>query len=198
MNVLERFFEAITREEFNREGIHVTALVHDCLRKCFYSQTMGNYFNLKTLITFWIGKQLHKTPILKQNEVPLKWEGIFGTVDDYEDGVLVEKKTCNTKYNNPLDHHKKQVEYYSVMLRKNDLPFKEGHIVYINLVDKEVTEFEVSVRDIKKIQEEMIIKKEIINKAIETGEPPKRHITWLCNYCEFANICFGSKIVGGD
>lgn len=191
MNVLERFFEAIVGEEKRPKGIHVTSLVHDCLRRSYYQQKFGSFFSLKTMITFWIGKQLHRTKILNKNEFKLEWEGVVGSIDDFEDGVLIEKKTCTTTYRNPLDHHKRQVEYYSVLLRKNGFKFKEGRLIYINLVDKEVVEFPVSVRGLSTIADEMLEKKKVLEGALKSKKPPARSMSWLCNYCSFANICFG-------
>ena len=83
MDILERFYEAINKDNEPLKGIHVSALSYNCLRRAYFTQMHGDgFFDMKTLVTFWIGRQLHMTPILKEHEVPLKWYRIIGTCDD--------------------------------------------------------------------------------------------------------------------
>ena len=136
MEILERFYEAINRDNEPHEGIHVSSLCYDCLRRAYFTQLHGDgFFDMKTLVTFWIGRQIHETPILKEHEVPLEWNGIIGTCDDYEDGVLLEKKTCRAIPKQVYSHHIKQAEFYSLMLEKAGKPVKEAHIVYIDVAN---------------------------------------------------------------
>jgi len=195
MNIQEKIFEAIV-DGPRREGIHVTELVYDCLRKGYYAHHYGEgFFDIKTLTTFWIGKALHKTKILKHNEMTLKWNGIVGTVDDYEKGVLIDKKTTTFTPKDPWKHHIKQLEYYALLLTKNNIPFKEAHIVYINITDKKFTIFPVKIRDFETIEKEIIRKKEIFEKALKDSKSPTRKVGWLCSYCSYASVCFGDKNV---
>lgn len=82
-SILEKLYESISRETVSREGeIHVSSLCYPCIRKSYYTIKHGrDFYNLKTLITFWIGRQLHKTQILSGSELPLKWNGIIGSAD---------------------------------------------------------------------------------------------------------------------
>lgn len=196
MNISERVLKAINKEERQLHGVHASALSYDCLRRAYYSQTMKEgYHDLKTLITFWIGRQLHKTPILKHHEMTLKWvtkDGmkIVGTPDDYEDGVVLDKKTCKKIPRSPNDHHKKQLEYYSVLLQNNGFECNEGHLVYIDIVEKNIQPFKVRFRPKEVIEKELLAKAKILHDALKNKKPPERVPGWICSYCGFASICY--------
>ena len=124
--ILEKFNKTMNWDQGERKSIHVSALVYDCLRRGYYDLKHGQSFDLSTLMTFWIGRKLHETPILKENEIALEYMGVKGSCDEYEDGTLVEKKTCKMLPRSPNDHHKRQVEYYAMMLGEQGKPVKEA------------------------------------------------------------------------
>lgn len=117
---------------------------------------------------------------------------IVGTCDEYEDGVLLEKKTCTKIPMNPNQHHVKQTEYYALMLNESKRPVTQAFVAYIDLANREIQPFEVRLRDMEEIRVEMIRKKEQIDFAMRNKVLPERNIGWLCSYCVFANICFGN------
>lgn len=190
MNVLEKFFLAINKKREETKGIHVTSLVYDCLRRSYYTIKYGEgFFDLKTLITFWIGRQLHKTRILASHELNLEWSGIVGTVDDFEEGILIEKKSTTFLPKEPMDHHIRQLEYYALLLEKNGYNVKECHLVYIDINNKDIKAFPVQFRPLNQIEKEIVEKKEILESHLLHNEIPDRQISWLCYYCNFASIC---------
>jgi CRISPR/Cas system-associated exonuclease Cas4 (RecB family) len=196
-DILEKFYEAMRRDSKDNDAgeIHVSSLCYDCMRKVYYQMIRKDqYFDLKTMITFWMGRAVHNTPILKESEIPLSWKGIVGTADEYEDGVILEKKTCAKIPMNPNQHHVKQTEYYAFMLNESKKPVKQAFVVYIDLANKEIQPFEVRLRDMDEIRVEMLRKKEQIEYAIRNNVLPERSIGWLCSYCNFSQLCFGNKI----
>lgn len=84
-DVLEKFYEAMRRDskENDNEEIHVSSLCYDCMRKVYYQMTRPDqYFDLKTMITFWMGRAIHNTPILKESEIPLQYGTYFIETED--------------------------------------------------------------------------------------------------------------------
>lgn len=189
--IAEKFMESIMKENRTLKGIHVSSLSYDCLRKAYYLQVFNNGFNdMKTLMTFWIGNQIHKSPILKEHEVALDYQGIIGSADEYEDGVLIEKKTCRQIPKTAYGHHKKQAEYYKFLLEKSGKPVKEIYILYIDVNNSDFKVFSVFPRCEASIETELMNKKKILEKALAEGKPPERNFGWLCKYCNFNSICF--------
>jgi len=195
MNIKEELFKAIMREEDDRSrGIHVTSLVYDCLRRGYYENKFEEgFFDMKTLITFWIGKAVHKTPILKNHELKLEWNGITGTVDEYQDGIIIDKKTTTYTPKSPNGHHIKQIEYYAVLLSKNGYRVREGHLIYININDKDIVVFPIKIRSLEDVEAEMVEKKIILENSIRDKTEPRRSPGWLCGYCNYAGVCFKEK-----
>lgn len=198
MDIKEEMLKAIAREETEMpEGIHVTSLVYDCMRRGYYDNTHEeSFFDLKTLLTFWIGRAVHKTPILSNHEMTLKWGGIVGTLDEFQDGIIIDKKTTTYMPKSPNAHHARQIEYYAVLLWKNGLVFKEGYLVYIDINNKDIEVFPVKTRPLPIVEAEMMKKKTLLEEAIKNNIPPKREIGWICNYCSYASICFKEKEKG--
>lgn len=175
-----------------REGIHVSHLVYPCLRRAYYDITTDTSFDLEGGMRMWIGKQIHKLPVSKHHELSLEWEDIRGTIDEYENGFFMDKKTTrNIPKRYPRSHHVKQVEMYRVLLEKNGYPVKEASILYIDVDSTRVKEYKVKLkRDIEQVELEMLRKKEIIETALFSRQPPNRHIDWLCRYCNHSSRCF--------
>jgi CRISPR/Cas system-associated exonuclease Cas4 (RecB family) len=195
MNVKERFLLALNKNEgTRRKGIHVSSISYDCMRKAYYGITKGESYNLNTLLTFWIGKQIHKTPILAESEIEGEWQGIIGSADEYEagkdGGTIIEKKSCTKIPSKPYSHHVKQAEYYAVLLNSMQKPVKEAYILYIDIQSKAFRDFAIKMRPISVIEKEMLAKKQILQVALGDRVPPARNIGWQCSYCSFANTCF--------
>jgi hypothetical protein len=192
MNIEEKFFKAIAgkvREPDDK--FHASDLSFGCLRNSYYKRIFGNEFvTASSLMSFWIGKQLHATQILKSHELFLTWGGLSGTIDDYEEGTLLEKKTTTWKITRPLDLHVRQLEYYALLLAKNNLPLTEAHVLYIDVGKKEIIPFKVDIRDLREIEDEVIEKIKILKQALNDKKPPARVIGWGCMYCPYAMVCF--------
>jgi hypothetical protein len=193
VDVTARFYEKLVG--YRSPGIHVTALIYECLRRGYYSIAVGGQtYDIKTLTRFWIGNAIHAAPLLRHHELPVSFEGAVGTVDEYEDGVLVDKKhTSKSLPTSPNDHYVTQVEYYSVMLKSMGLPVDEAHIFYIDVTTPGTKDFKVDLRPTEKIQKELSRKIKSLQEAIATKTPPPRVVGWWCGYCNFASTCWRSE-----
>ncbi len=195
VNPVERFYEVIS-SSYRSPGIHVSTILYDCLRRGYYEQIFHPHqFNTRQQsVKFWIGRQLHETPVLAEHEVPLEWEGIHGTADEYEDGVLVDKKTTEKEIpRRPSEQYTRQVEYYKVMLEAIGKPVTRASILYIQISPPyRVEELQVPTRDSEVVRQEMRAKLAILNLAFKRNQPPERKPGWLCDYCSFASVCWKS------
>lgn len=193
LDIYSRILKKITEPKL-REGIHVSSLVYDCLRRGWYHHHYGHgFYDLKTLIRFWIGKAVHEYPLLNRHHLELSWNNIYGEVDDYTEedgGIIFEKKTCKTYYRNPIQHHVRQLEYYVPLLVHNGYPVKEGYVVYINVADNDIYYFPVNIRPLKEIEKEMLVRRDILQRCIEENVLPPRNTSWLCRFCNFCMLCF--------
>jgi CRISPR/Cas system-associated exonuclease Cas4 (RecB family) len=207
--IIERFHQAITKEAEEDEELHskglpsVTSLCYDCLRKAYYSITYPDVIiDPEGAIRTWIGKKLHETSILGgEMEVELmypKENGVVGRIDEYKDGVLIDKKTVRHTPREPYPHHVTQLEYYRLLCERNGKPVKKMAIVYINVDTGEVAVFPVPFRrSLEEVEKELMEKYRIVTEAVKMGIlPPRKMRTWepkehrlVCSYCQYYGIC---------
>jgi len=216
LKIVESFYKAITKELDERPGAgdeeieaantdkpFVTALIYDCMRRIYYSLVLKLPIADPTgAVRAWIGKKLHETKILgpdAESEVTIEYNGVVGRIDEYKDGVLIEKKTTRNIPREPYEHHVRQVEYYTLMLARNGKPVKKAFIVYIDVNTGMVTAFDVT----KRLRLVEVVEKEFNEKAQKIQEalkykilPPKTVRTWpdsdklICQYCPYFGFCF--------
>jgi len=196
INIQKRFYESLT-EPPRRDGkIHVSHLIHKCLRRSYYGIKLGeDFLHTKTLLTFWLGKKVHEIPVLAEHELKLEWNGIVGTVDEYENGLIVEKKTTVWDVEQPMGHHKMQLYFYAVMLLKNNKEVNEMKIMYIDINKKDLKVFDVTVPDLKFYERMMTKRKEILSQCLDGNILPINFPSWMCKYCPFGSLCFRDKNV---
>jgi hypothetical protein len=93
---IKRIVERRKAEAEKRRGeIHLTDLTSDCLRRVWYEKHDPLPDDAPDLIRMWQGEVMHQMPLLKEHELELEYKGVKTRVDEYEDGVLVEKKFVN-------------------------------------------------------------------------------------------------------
>lgn len=221
LKIIEKFFKAISREidetsntdediEIGtREKPFVTGLIYDCLRKLYYQLTIPErIIDPPGEVRTWIGKKLHETRILGDDaevELELEYNGFIGKIDEYKDGILLEKKTTRHIPREPRPHHIKQCEFYKFLLEKNGRKVDKVAIIYINVNTGEVVAFDItkSIRDLNEIEKEINEKLKIIKEALEYGIlPPRKITTWdeksnilVCNYCPYFGICIREDVI---
>jgi CRISPR/Cas system-associated exonuclease Cas4 (RecB family) len=214
--LLERIYLSINREgeeeepylaEEEKKGkVSVTMLVYECLRRAYYIKTIPfDIVDPSGSVRRWIGKKVHETPLLGKDaktELKLEYEGVVGVIDEYYDGLLLEKKTTRFIPSAPYDHHVKQCEYYKVLLEKNGFPVKAAAIVYIDVKEGVIRPHFVETRSVEEIEKELMEKKRRVLEALKSEDVPPRFIsfwdkrsnTLICSYCPFFGLCFGREI----
>lgn len=199
--VEEQTYKALARvleKEDRREGIHISNLVYDCLRRGYYGLTKERRYDMDGLLRMAYGTLIHEFRLASGSEHEQSfddWNGIIGTPDEVWQGLVIDKKTtANPPRNNkPRAHHRKQVQMYGAILDDRGYDIIGGSIIYIVLgkePDIKVTSFSLNAGKFEQVREEMLQKKSELEMALEVGEPPERDISWLCKYCDFVKQCF--------
>jgi len=197
--IIAKFYEAIYREgrEERREGIHVTSLAYPCLRKAYYDLKLEHEnISLDSAFRMYVGKKVHETPLLSENEIELSYNGVKGRVDEYDGKTkfLLEKKTTRKIPSQPYPHHINQLEMYKVLLEKNGKPVEQAAIMYIQLRPFDVRVQPVELRPTEEVLKEMMDKKAKLEQALKHGFIPEREgieSDWACAYCPYPAQCFG-------
>lgn len=181
-------------EEHTPSGlISVSSLIYACLRKSYYSKTLGDFFDKDTLETFWIGKAIHEKQLFDdENELEVKSDGIIGVIDELVGGSLIEKKSVNqVSWKFTPDHYVNQVNYYYWLLSKNGYKVENAFLVYI-LKERPHDKKLISVKllPLDKIEKEILERAKTLKEALEEKKPPCKKEGWLCKYCSFASVCY--------
>ncbi len=197
MNAKEKLLESIIQNQEPRSpGVHVSTIVFPCLRKGWFERRLGQFGNAKDTITLWIGRGMHGIPMLSQSEVQLSWNGIDGSIDDYDkaSNTIIDKKSIKKIYKSylPKPEHIYQLECYNVLLVKNGFkPVEEAHIVYIEKDPEkhEVVDCNVS-KKIRKVEDVAPQMQQAKEQILSESPPPRVVNDWACDYCSFVNQCF--------
>mgnify|MGYP001582151811 FL=1 len=130
------------------------------------------------------------------NANPLKY--IIGTIDEYKDGLLLDKKTCNfevkslSKY---YHHYITQLEYYKVLLElvshhvdRVALWFwdKTNEKDYLFSTDEDT----LTLRKSDVVKEEMLARAGLVVEALTSRVLPPRSVGEECNFCPHFGKCF--------
>lgn len=142
---------------------------------------IGNLLNKEILLYVGPEKKEVRVVNVEVNKLP-----IIGVVDEYKDGVLLEKKTV-TKLFGPLQHNIKQVQYYASLLAYNKIPVKEAYILYYILSEDRLFIHEVNLED---KTAELIEKRNILESHLKSKTTPPREVGWMCEHCPYFHICF--------
>jgi CRISPR/Cas system-associated exonuclease Cas4 (RecB family) len=171
-------------------GIHISDLIYDCLRRAYYGKVVGPIFDMDSIFRMAIGAAVHSISLGGKQELRVEWEGVRGSIDEYLDGIIIEKKTSRSTPRSPNDHHVKQVEGYAWLLERNNYPVIAGVLCYVNVDSTEIAVFPVEMRSIDEIEKEMLAKRDILAKALADKTPPPRTVGWVCRYCPYVAQCF--------
>jgi len=212
LQILNYFFKALANDakQEARPTLtpHVTGIVYDCLRRCYYSLTTPiDTIDLKGSIRTWIGRKLHETQIFPggQMELELEWKEdgktiLTGRLDEFDGKIILDKKTTRRIPREPYPHHIKQVELYNLLLKKNfNQTAKYGAIMYMDVSDASVKVFVFLLNtNLSALENEVRRKYEVLEKSLKTGILPPRIIQqWepgsvgvVCGYCPFYGRCW--------
>lgn len=179
--------------------VHVGNIIFECERNAYYSCTIPfSFHNLQATMNFWHGRLLHSRPILNncKQELAVEWENIIGHIDEYADGILLEKKSASHIPDKPYAIHVRQAEYYKVLLERSDYKVTNVYMIYFlkDMSPQLPTVLPVDTRGTALVAEEMLRKKNIVLTALKNGFLPSPKFGADCNYCQYPSLCFGDKI----
>jgi len=193
--VEQLFHDAICKYISQRrkpDKIHVTDLVHECLRFSYFLHKELPKWKMSEAISLWIGQVIHEFKLgLKYHEFEVEWNGIVGYVDEYDPdlGLVIEKKTCKELPRAPYEQHVKQVEYYYYLLKKNNYKVNDIFILYIDVANNDIRVFRVIPRDLLIIEKEILEKANLLKSFLEANTPPPPIATRFCRVCPFYVLC---------
>lgn len=175
----------------------VTRLVGGCLRRTYYDLTEEVAHTLDKMWIFNRGTAIHEfvQKDMPQEDIEIFMERKFGTfsvigfVDAIHKGGLYEFKTTANIPQTPQDAHIMQAQaYYSMLDEEQKAKVKKIVIMYFSM--HKIKTFEIPLRNVLPHLE---ARGTILTNAIKTGQQPKREESYLCNYCDFKDICYGHK-----
>lgn len=109
-----------------------------CLRRALLDRVFPNiYWSPKGIKTVQFGNVYHETKLTPFHETGFEWNDIYGSIDEYADGVIYDKKTVDKlqyeTYHDkiPRAHDKKQVEIYAEMMKAKGFNVVGGVIIYV-------------------------------------------------------------------
>ena len=194
VSLVEQYRERILAPERRELGFHVTSLLYDCVRRCFYNVTEEPRFDTVTQIKLNLGSLIHKHYRLDgaTHELKLQWDGIIGSMDVYnpETGEVVDLKSVWTpgRYIKelPYEHHKRQLEYYSLLLAKNNLKVGPLNVLYVPINVAKT----IKPRPVEEIEAEVSAKVQAIRAGQDSKIPPPPLLkSRECGFCPYLRLC---------
>lgn len=173
-----------------------------CPRQVYYNKVVCRPNLPSTLMRFRIGHLVHEIPLWdeKENnghEQAFTWKGIKCRMDEinFEDGIIVDKKTSPSLPSRPKDYVVKQLNIYKIIAEENEeRPTKVKQLFVINIcvVNGKVQALEVPIwpPDITKEFVERVVKN--IKYHIENNIAPAASYdgtSWLCEGCQYTDMC---------
>jgi hypothetical protein len=174
--------------------VHVTEIANDCLAQSFFNRKYPERpYNIEDMMKSFCGKALHAIPMTAKHELRLEWEGIIANLDEYENGVIFDKKFQWVEFERTKisKRHKLQGEYYKVEVIKNGLPFKNVFIVYFLVMKPSMLPrtFKIETRKTDIIANEMLCRRDALLTAFASDVPPRPSPSWLCSTCRYLGLC---------
>jgi CRISPR/Cas system-associated exonuclease Cas4 (RecB family) len=125
-----------------------------------------------------------------ENEIFLSQDfGLFdaiGYVDVLSDNVMYEFKTTQSIPEKPKIDHIMQIQsYYSMLDPEKQSEIKKLCIVYFSL--NKIKTYEVPKLNMLNYLE---ARGSVLANSLKISSPPPREESYICNYCDFKDICF--------
>jgi len=195
-------------EEDRKNEIHVTDLTAPCSRQVFYEKKSPTPEPIENMLRMTEGKLLHKLFLLGQSEVEIKWSGVKGRIDEYENGIIIEKKFVDFVPNNILEvqkyytHYIEQVAFYAVMLVNQGYEFKQAFLLFVKRGEqnergrKPLKAFDITpLIDLNKAEVEFLNRKGMLEAVLANDEPPEippnfSPFDYPCSYCKYSVRCY--------
>ena len=196
------------QDEDRHNDIHVTDLI-ECPRKVWFNKKSPWPENIEGILRINQGKLLHKLQLLAQNELEIEWDGVKGRIDEYENGILIEKKFVDfvpnslTEVQKYYSHYIEQVGFYAYMLVNLGYEFKQAFLLFVKRGEQNergrrpLRAFDITnLINLYAVEAEFQNRKNNIKAILEREEPPEISPTFSifdypCSYCKYAPRCFG-------
>ncbi len=181
------------RKDSEKPRFGVTRITTNCLRKSYFDLTEEISLSLEKLWIFSRGHAIHN---FFQKDMPEEDKEIFkeksfalfdliGFIDAIYNGVLYEFKTTANLPEVPQKHHVLQAQaYFSLLSPREQVKVNKIIIIYFSL--NGIRHFEIPKRDIIYFLE---ANGTILAQALKSKTPPKKEEGWICEYCEFKELC---------
>ena len=187
------------------KGVYYPSALGSCLRKQYYTYTLGERVSPEELVIFATGKGVHETiakafgevATIEKEEENISLEispaiKLKGRIDlliaDYDGKkYLIEVKSTSKTPDTPFEEHVMQLQVYM-----HALNYEEGFILYWNKVTGEIKVFKVTKNEetLKTIFER--VKK--LDYYVTKNIPPEPEAIlkgrfWECEKCHFLELC---------
>jgi len=187
------------------KGVYYPSQLGSCLRKQYYTYTLGERVSPEELVIFATGKGVHETiakafgevATIEKEEENISLEvspaiKLKGRIDlliaDYDGKkYLIEAKSTSKTPDAPFEEHVLQLQVYMQALN-----YEEGFILYWNKVTGEIKVFKVTKNEeaLKTILER--VKK--LDYYVTKNIPPEPEAIlkgrfWECEKCPFLELC---------
>jgi CRISPR/Cas system-associated exonuclease Cas4 (RecB family) len=199
-------------EEDRRNELHVTDLTDICPRRVWYEKKSPWPEGVEAIFRMAEGRQLHKIKLLAQSELEVEYRGVKGKIDEYESGVIIEKKYVDFVPNTLAEVQKyysryiEQVSFYAYMLIQNGYEFKQAFLLFVKRGEQDergrrpLRVFEVTnLINLDRIEAEFKTRKEFIEEILRTDQPPEIPPTFSafdypCSYCKYSARCYSQGV----
>jgi hypothetical protein len=192
-------------KEDRTNELHLTDLVSDCLRRVWFEKHMPSENDIENILRMWQGSVLHTMPLLSSHELSLELEGVKSRIDEYGDGVLIEKKFVmfvpkdEVELRKYYSHYIKQVQFEALFLQQNGNDVKSAYLLFVRRGEAEegkpaIRAFNVPL-DWESIAQDFISTVEVYNLTLQQNTPPAIPLTYTpfdypCTYCNYRTKCW--------
>lgn len=191
-----------------RNELHLTDLISPCMRKVWFEKKAPLPDEPEAVLRLWRGKIAHSMPLAENHELKLEYDGVKTSIDEYQDGVIIEKKTAefipNTlaelqKY---FSHYLEQISLEALFLINNGHEVKQAFLLFIKDGQqdekgrKPLKAFDVTqLIDIEKTEKMFQERKTLLAAFLQHDEPPERPANFSafdypCSYCKYRGRCW--------
>jgi CRISPR/Cas system-associated exonuclease Cas4 (RecB family) len=195
-------------EEDRRNEIHVTDLVDICPRRVWYEKRDPWPESIEAIFRMAEGKLLHKLQLLAQSELEIECQGVKGRIDEYQNGILIEKKFVDFVPNTIAEvqryysHYVEQVSFYAYMLIQNGYEFKQAFLLFVKRGEQDergrrpLKAFDITnLINLDKVENEFGERREILAEILKADVPPEIPPTFSafdypCSYCKYVSRCY--------
>ena len=196
-------------DEDRRNELHLTDLTSECPRKVWFEKRDPWPDDPEGILRMWEGKAMHEaSPLLEYHELELELDGVKTKIDEYGNGILIEKKFVNfmPKDKNELQkyysHYILQVNLEALFLVENGYEFKQAFLLFSKRGEQDekgrkplkafdVTEFV----DLEEAEKKFKEAKEYLQSVLSQPEPPPippsfTAFDYPCSYCKYRARCW--------